>query len=126
FEEQSGWLVAGISEPGWIADLGPREASLFAAALAGLYKRAGVDLVREEIAARLPARAPYDIAPEGLVVWDPSWKTETVHRLDPERDPSWFFSHRPLPWDAWVAFWSSKGLDARLTPGGEPFTLLTR
>jgi hypothetical protein len=119
FEEQSGWLVGGLAEPGWVASLDAREASLFAAALAGLYKRAGVDLVREQIAAVVSG--PYDVAPEGLVVWEDHWTTETVHPLDPERDGRMFFSRTPLAWDDWVGFWSGG-----LTLPAETFTLLTR
>src|SRR5262249_23092196 len=47
---RSGWLVAGVHGPGWLPLLsGPQRAAL-ATALAGLYKLAGVDLTREQIA----------------------------------------------------------------------------
>ncbi len=103
FEEQSGWLCAGVARAGWIAALGPEARVLFENALAGLYQRAGVDFVREQIEAALPAGTPYDIADEGLVVWPlvddggsapkppvddggsaprpPGWTTELVYDL---------------------------------------------
>ena len=41
FEEHSGWLVAGIDDPGWLAELEPPSRDALASALAGLYKMAG-------------------------------------------------------------------------------------
>jgi hypothetical protein len=124
FEEQSGWLVAGIAEPGFIAGLDADEAQLFAVALLGLYKRAGVDLIREAIAAHLPPNAPYDVGADGLVVWENDWTAETSYPLDPDHDTRWFFSRRPILWSAWVNFWSAA--QGGLTRSGDPFTLLSR
>ncbi len=69
--EQSGWLIAGITQLGWAADrLEDRERRVLQAALAGVYKLGAVDLVREQIESRFddPSLA-YDIAEQGLVVW---------------------------------------------------------
>jgi hypothetical protein len=84
FEEQSGWLCAGLARPGWVNVLEGDERVLFENALAGLYQRAGVDMVREQLAAALPAEMPYDIADEGLVVWPAGFTTEWVYPLDGE------------------------------------------
>jgi sulfate/thiosulfate-binding protein len=124
FEEQSGWLVGSVAEPGWIAGLGAEDAETFHDALLGFYKLAAVDLVREQLA---PLVGPtYDVADEGLVVWPGSFATEVVYRLDPERptlEPEVrgappasappplpadrvFFARQPITWTSWVARWS--------------------
>ena len=71
FEEQSGWLVAGVVDPGWAAaEQGPHRL-LLEWALAGLYAYAGVDFVRQHIRAALPADCRYDLSDHGLQVWPP-------------------------------------------------------
>src|SRR5262249_2927814 len=99
FDEQSGWLLAGIADPGFIDALDDGARATFENALAGFYKMADVDLVREQIEACIlqafemdaaAAAPPYDIADEGLVVWpDDSYKTEIVYPLteDPALAP---------------------------------------
>jgi len=96
FEEQSGFIVAGISKAGFLDALagppptaegaakGPSSPRLvFENALVGLYKLAAVDLVREQIEAALPGRPPYDISDEGLVVWPgEGYRTEVVYDLE--------------------------------------------
>jgi hypothetical protein len=69
-EEQSGWLMASIVEPGWLQDITPEQTAVFCAALAGLYKLAGVDLIREQLEQDFhPTAWCYDVSDEGLVVW---------------------------------------------------------
>jgi hypothetical protein len=86
FEEHSGWLIAGVVDPGWLFDLPSRQRDAFALALLGLYKMAGVDLVREPIVEALGPDAPsYDFREEGLVVWpDDASSTEILYLLRPE------------------------------------------
>ncbi|MBC8113401.1 MAG: hypothetical protein H7062_03425, partial [Candidatus Saccharimonas sp.] len=103
FAEQSGWLIAGVAELGWLADLTDEDRAVFRTALAGLYKLGAVDLVREQIesqfiAPSIPAVAhasdatslanetasaskthPYDIASTGLVVWPLGHYEAEVH-----------------------------------------------
>jgi hypothetical protein len=136
FEEQSGWLLAGVAEPGWIAALAGEERVLFENALAGLYHRAGVELVREQIEAALPATTRYDIADEGLVIWPAGWSTELVYDLDqkptlrarvrgepPAEAPpvldrgALFFAEQPIPWKTWVEAWSGTAGSARVVKG---------
>lgn len=92
FAEQSGWLIAGVADQGWLRELTDEDRAVFRTALAGLYELGAVNLVREQIESQLVApplpisRAvpsnpesaelgaadrihPYDIAPTGLVVW---------------------------------------------------------
>lgn len=49
FTEQMGQLVARIARPGWLCQLSAEQRRTLRIALAGLYKRAGVDLVHEQI-----------------------------------------------------------------------------
>jgi hypothetical protein len=142
FEEQSGFLVASVPKAGFLDALKDTEPPpgetrgeraearlLFENALAGLYKLAGVDLVREQIEAALGARAPYDIADEGLILWPgEGYKTEVVYDLDEDAgdvlspivrgDPPptplpelvarhIFFQRQPISWRAWLSAWST-------------------
>jgi hypothetical protein len=135
FEEQSGWLVAGVAGAGWAAALDAGERVVVENALAGLYHRAGVDLVREQIEAALPPTARYDIADEGLVVWPPGFATEIVYDLSSQRSTiaakvrgeataeaapaldraSLRFREQGLRWTDWVAAWS--GAPSRVVKG---------
>jgi hypothetical protein len=130
WEDRSGWLVAG-----WATWRGPltelRDGVLltFTNALAYLFKRAGVDLVREQVRAELPADAQhFDIGPSGLLVWYGSREsrpllydlTDPVDELRPRnpadrkvtRGPTLsatrvVFSRRQLTWADWTAVWQS-------------------
>ena len=88
FEEQSGWLVASMCEPGFVDKLEERHRLVLENALVGFYKRGSVNLVREQIEATLAAAwgrtgLAYDIADEGLVVWpDAEHDTEIVYSFD--------------------------------------------
>jgi hypothetical protein len=134
FEEQSGWLVARVARAGWAGTLTGDERVLFENALGGLYHRAGVDFVREQIEAALPAGSKYDIADEGLVVWPSGWATELVYDLEaeprltakvrggPPAEPppaidraALFFREQAISWAAWAEAWS--GEPRRLVQG---------
>jgi hypothetical protein len=84
-ELQSGWIVAGIAEPGWLAKLDATQREVFQIALAGFYKLAAVDVVREQIEHLLAegSDAPppaYDFGDEGLLVWPGrGFETELVY-----------------------------------------------
>jgi hypothetical protein len=91
FELQSGWLVVGIPAPGWIARLPADQQQIFEIVLAGFYKLAAADLVREQVERALQSRPeapvpPYDIADEGLVVWPArGFEVEIVYDLHAPR-----------------------------------------
>ncbi len=132
FEHQSGWLVVGISAPGWIDALDDEQRSILEIALAGFYKLSGVDLVREQLeqlltegVASVPA---YDIADEGLIVWPgPGFATEIVFDLGtsapraqvrgdafdgpvPElANRAALFGREPVTWTSWAATWEHLG-----------------
>jgi len=126
FAEQTGWLVAGSIEPGWMAQLSAPARDVLKSAIVGLYQMAGVDLVREQIencfAPRVP---PYDVAEDGIVVW-PGGRYAVEARYDLAEHPRihpqpqavadgfrlpaleaerLIFRVWPVLWDDWVATW---------------------
>ncbi len=130
FEEQSGWLIAGVAGAGFLDALAPDQRSTMETALAGLYKLSAVDLVREQVEALIGEGTRYDIADEGLVVWSgEGFTTEAVYDLrghgelaprvrgakpdSPHRPldvARLMFAHQPIPWSSWVlAFASGSG-----------------
>jgi hypothetical protein len=140
FEERSGRLVAGFARAGgaggdvpaegpaaapWLAHLGPEQVLALRDALAGFYKLAGVDLVREQVEDALPSGAAYDVTDEGLAVWPgPGFASVAVYELGdgpeltarpPEgaapvnlpalRPEQLRFDRVPVLWDDWVETW---------------------
>ena len=106
FEEQAGWLVAGVARPGWLEKLGREERLALADALAGFYKMAGVDLVREQVAAVLPPGATWSMSDSQLIVWHDG-RTTSYDPSDAAALP-WgrvLFGRSPLRWEDWVAAW---------------------
>jgi hypothetical protein len=100
---------------------------LFENALAGLYRLAATDLVREQIEMAMGNDMPYDIAEGGLVVWPgPGYACEAIYPLRTEGsmiEPTLrsglpqkplppldarqiSFRHQPIAWSAWVYAWS--------------------
>jgi hypothetical protein len=100
FEQQAGWMVASIPERGWLDRLDDNQRRILEIALAGFYRRSGVDLVREQVEHVLAgdgAPPPYDISDEGLVVWPGNgYHTEAVYDL---RAPSPSSRTRGAPWN---------------------------
>ncbi|MBI5724073.1 MAG: hypothetical protein HZA50_08965 [Planctomycetes bacterium] len=133
FEEQSGWLVACVARTGWLDKLEERKKALLQTALAGLYRMAGVDLIREQIQACFdPRDISYDISDRGLVVWpdigtarpggDDAADAEAVYDLRkgaiirphflggradlPDIDAATLlYPDRPARWENWVRSW---------------------
>src|SRR5262249_54337273 len=109
----------------WLARLTSEQAATFRDALAGFYKLAGVDVVREQVETLLPAGAAYDLTTEGLVVWPTSeGDGEVVYELSdggglfPRPRDSWpfpalpplrretlLYSATPIQWTDWVQTW---------------------
>jgi hypothetical protein len=132
FDQQLGWLLASVLERGWLPRLNAEQKQTLAAALAGLYKMAGVHLTREQIAVMLaPTPVALEMTPEGLGVWPgPDFSREAVynlagsellqprptngelpHGLRPLDSSRVLFSSVPLSWRAWVRTWDrDKGL----------------
>ncbi|MDB5341188.1 MAG: hypothetical protein JWN70_6807 [Planctomycetaceae bacterium] len=87
FEEQSGWLLAGLPTSGWVWKLSEPQLECLKLALAGIYKLGGVDLIREQITSQFaPREIRYDVADQGLVVWpDKAFDVEVRYYLDDRR-----------------------------------------
>ncbi len=135
WEDRSGWLVAGWSDTGFLADLSPGPARDFENALAYLHRRAGVDLIREQVRSVLPLAAHFDVSPQGLLVWYGPRESTTpalYDLFDPaaELRPLAPASRRPAPgqavnarrllfsrveltWAEWAGVWAPLGV-----PGG--------
>src|SRR5262249_28763328 len=126
FEEQSGWLLAGVAQSGWAARLSTADEELLRRAFIGFFKRAGVDLLREQIEASFPPPCPpYDIADEGLILWPgPEYEATVVYALDEgpafcprvvEGEPAaelpvlaagqLLFRNQAVDWQEWVQAW---------------------
>ncbi|MBI3838174.1 MAG: hypothetical protein HY288_09620 [Planctomycetia bacterium] len=125
FEEQAGRLVASVYRHGWSDALSHPRRHTLANALAGVYKMAGIDLVREQVEARLePGSRGYEITEDSLAIWsgrdapprilplrgwpplepaDHRAGTEpNVTELDRRR---WVFAATPISWRRWVVTW---------------------
>jgi hypothetical protein len=130
FEEHAGWLLAGLTclaewPETWLARLTPEQALALRDALAGFYKLAGVDMVREQIESLLPAGTTYEVTAEGLVVWSAaggdgeavydlraggeraphSRGTTPLLSLPPLRIDALLYSSSPIRWTDWVQTW---------------------
>jgi hypothetical protein len=125
-DEQAGRLLATVEQPGWLSRLASEQRQALADALAGFYHLAGVDLVREEVEALLPAGASYGVTETGLVVWPPSGAgSEVIYPLTPGQTATlpadWpvvavtqlLFSARPIYWVDWVRMWEAAPEDGR-------------
>jgi hypothetical protein len=136
WEERSGWLVAGWADVGWVVDLPNQCAKLLGYSLAYLYKRAGIDLVREQVQSELPPSAKsFDVVPAGLLVWYGLEGCTPVlydiaHRADDLRPRSadnlglvpgpalnadrLVFARMRLTWTGWLEVWRSHTANERL------------
>jgi hypothetical protein len=127
WEEQAGWLVATIRAPGWLEALSDDQRQAVTTALAGLYKLAGIDLVREQVREELPAVATgFTLTLRDLVVEvGPLQEPAVCYDLKRSRGPlrprtregaplaDWplldpnrvIFARVPLSWQQWVESW---------------------
>jgi hypothetical protein len=146
FEEQSGSLVASVASAGFIDALTPDPRATFEIALAGLYKRAGVDIVREQVESLLGQGVAYDISAEGLVVWPgEGYATEVVYALDGSGSASGVVRGEPLAvapapldrqrllfgrqailWPAWVAAFREEDASSPRVIDGPPLLVRER
>ena len=124
FEEREGWLLAQLEHsPDWVGVLDPEGKDAFRLALAGLYHRAGVDLVHEQLClyTRVDQAFPR-IEFEGLKVFRPAPLAQTVWyplrdvvRLGNPQESSHpdqtsstsqlLFKLHPIAWSDWVNAW---------------------
>ena len=115
FEMRGGWILAGIEHRGWADALEPNLARLLSAALVGLYKAAGVEIVKEQIERLfVPHPILFELSPTELTVWTPALgNMPTTYDLSkkaplstvPTRPYPLLLTDLPVTWDAWVKVW---------------------
>ena len=141
FAEKAGWLTVQIEHAGWLFKLTARQAGALTLALAGWYKLAGVDVVREQVQAGIAGRGlSYVIEPEGLALRRSPLAVEAIVcpikeevRIDlfhKNKEPTTLpmippvealiFARVPIRWDAWVDAWLRElhGQAPHLLPAG--------
>ncbi len=127
-QEQSGWLLAFISQIGWLTSVSKEQRMSFLNALEGFYRKSGIDLVREQLEKRLTKKHPYDIDSAGLLVW-PSNRFDVQIMVDlkaegtispmpanqaaeagllPIASREVLFSATHTKWKDWERIWSDK------------------
>ncbi|GIW92333.1 MAG: hypothetical protein KatS3mg110_0374 [Pirellulaceae bacterium] len=140
-EECHGWLVAGITAPGWWADRPPPVRQVVAQALTGIYQKLGVDLIREQVEKELGVdRSQYEIASGGIILyrekhlagdgWVPIRRrmmripragadTHTTDRSSHATGRGLVpFSSLRIAWQEWAEYWRNGGPDG---PAGRWF-----
>jgi len=141
FEQLGGHIVAGFSRAGFVRQLDAPQALLFDNALAVFYHRAGVEIVREQVAAVL-APSDYEIVARGIRVYADARRAQLTYPIDvrwprllkprargklmsaPARPHACelLYRHQPVSWRAWQHTWApefdARGADtARLISG---------
>jgi hypothetical protein len=127
-EEQSGWLLAGILDPGWTTEITAEAGKILWLASKGFCKSAGVDLLFEQVDEALSGM-PFDVADGKLLAWpDKGFTTEIWYDLNewpvmhprpavhakglPTLDANEVeFRRRPIGWLKWVAQWDEAARD---------------
>jgi hypothetical protein len=112
-EHRNGWLVAGVRANGWLDKISDDQLQAFCVCLAGLYKRADIDLVREQIQGELGGIKSFQLTYEGLQVWsDPHVKPVQYPLRDCEDHPERIvelerlvYARIPIAWAQWVDCW---------------------
>jgi hypothetical protein len=131
-QEQSSWIVATVSQPGWLRFASAEQRRVIETALNGFYKKGSIDLVREQLCDSMVRSLPYDINQQGLTVWpDETFAKEIdvdLHRRNQLRPVpaavAWTFGLRPIDrrdvvfadspllWSEWLQLWgTSPGTD---------------
>jgi hypothetical protein len=123
---ESGWMLAGFSGDGRKSPLLPEAEQVLRAALAGLYKTGGVELVRRQIEAAFPSPCPpYGLSNAGLLVWPDGpddvevfYDLRSEGRIAPQvlqgsprcslptlERSKMVFAAEEVTWEEWVAAW---------------------
>ena len=127
FQEQSGWVVASIAETGWLRFASADQIRSFQNAVEGFYRKAGIDLVREQVEETFIHQHPYDINADGFAIWPngqfnrevlvdlnrkgpirpvPAAEASAAGIGSAERDAVVFSESRTL-WNDWEMLWSA-------------------
>jgi hypothetical protein len=134
FEQRAAWVLAGIDKPGWTSDLTAAQLQQLAAALLGLYKLAGVDLIAEQVQSLLPDGSHFDFRKNDLIVWPTAdYMIEAAYDLTADgplvpgfiisksgvalptfRSEQLLFRRVTVPRDGWIRLWEADATDASL------------
>jgi hypothetical protein len=114
----AGWMLASLRSVGWLDAAEPVAVRVFAICLAYLYRRSGVDLVREQIVGRLGVPASsLQLTSQGLQMWSAGSDSPTTIDLremmeDPTRGEKvrrLVFGETPIRWADWTDAWHEGG-----------------
>lgn len=126
FEEQSGKLLASFTAADWVEELEPEQRNALRNAIAGLYKLAGVHLIRNQVRALVgEENVAFDISGNEMVVWpEDNYAVEVTydlrsrplmapstshHRYDGRmpvlRASQLLYFETPITWPDWVEAW---------------------
>ena len=121
FEQREGWLIASVESRGWLDGMDDRQRGAWADALAGLYKSAGVHVVREQAGPLLNDPA-FDAADDALVAggsrYDYDQDAAVLRGPGDAAVPraEALFADADVTWEAWVERWEEDR--AGKTPAG--------
>lgn len=135
-QEQSHWIVATVAEPGFLRRINADRLHSLDTALQGFYRKAGVELVEEQIQQNLSGAHPFDVGWEGLTIWPEGQfdREVTVDLLRPHQQlrplptplamtfgistasaDSVLFSKSETNWNEWVRLWQRGGDQSHAT-----------
>jgi hypothetical protein len=136
FEQRAAWILGRIEQPGWITDLAEPQSRQLAAALLGLYKLSGVDLIHEQVESLLSEGARFDFRRNDLIVWPAAdFAAEVTYDLTTTDGPlvpyyvtaapdirlpalevaQVLFRQVAVPRSAWIELWESDAADVSLS-----------
>ena len=111
FEQRSGWILAGFDNLGWIRHLPSDAVRTLRDALLGLYKIAGVDLIKEQIESLYESTVvDFELSSDELTVWTDA-QFQNPRQLDLRKNkltgdlPDPLLGSLAVTWDQWVSAW---------------------
>lgn len=135
-QEQSGWILARVSQSGWLNSVSIDQKNSFLLALEGFYRKCGIELVREQLESNFTKQHPYDVDSTGLRIWPlgrfdteiaadlkgegmvrpvPIDQAAKVGLVPIEREKILFASSH-TDWSEWERIWSEKDFAIQLSP----------
>lgn len=124
-QEQSGRIIAWISNKGWLEQTTQDQHAAFELACEGFFRKSGVFFIRSQVESKYTRSHPYDVQDHGLVVWvDAQCHEECSVVLDgakvteirpshlgeqlglfPVPDKEWIFAAGETSWNQWQESW---------------------
>ncbi len=128
FEDRDGWLLAYLRDVGWLSQLDDQQRQVLAVCLIGLYKRAGVNLVVQQIVSNFQRQAvEIEVSSHSIRLFAiPLENSEASYALKGEQtwvspitmdsDGRWptidrkefMFDMLDIEWVEWVQFWQDE------------------